>query len=57
MTREITYGRFTSEQLQKASLISAMSAKCPICESQLDLCGSGHNPDCPICKVFEPQDD
>ena len=57
MTREITYGRFTSEQLQKASIISAVSAKCPICESQLDLCGSGHNPDCPICKVFEPQDD
>jgi|19_taG_2_1085344.scaffolds.fasta_scaffold01560_2 hypothetical protein len=45
---EIEFDNHTEDELAQADYVASLSCRCPICEKQLDHCGSGHHPNCPI---------
>ncbi len=45
---EIEFKKYTDDELIMAEFAASLRCKCPICEKQLDHCGSGHHPNCPI---------
>ena len=44
----IDYGDFIDEDLIQADYYASFTLLCPICDNQLDHCGSGHHSNCPI---------
>tara|TARA_R110000744_G_scaffold18255_3_gene49146 strand:- start:1204 stop:1374 length:171 start_codon:yes stop_codon:yes gene_type:complete len=56
MTNNIEYGEYTNEELLQADIAASYACHCPICENQLDYCGSGHHNNCPISEaVYIPR--